>query len=88
MVKNLPANAGDCKGQGFYPWVEKIPWRRKWQPTAGILPGRFHRQKSLVGYGPWGLKESDTSERLNQILNYFLNLARQTSKWGGGDTFF
>ena len=22
---------------GFYPWVEKILWRRKWQPTPGFL---------------------------------------------------
>ena len=31
-----------CKRQkrgGFDPWVEKIPWRRKWQPTPGFLPG-------------------------------------------------
>ena len=32
------------------PWVEKIPWRRKWQPTPVFLPGKSHGQKSLVGY--------------------------------------
>ena len=36
------------------PWVRKIPWRRKWQPTPGILPGKSHGQRSLVGYNPWG----------------------------------
>ena len=41
------------KRRGFYPWVEKIPWRRKWQPTLGYLPGKFHGQRSLVGYSPW-----------------------------------
>ena len=51
-----------CKGRGFYPWVEKIPLRRKWQHTPRFLPGKFHRQKSLVGYGPWGLKKSDMTE--------------------------
>ena len=34
----------------FNPWVGKIPWRRKWQPTPVLLPGKFHGQKSLVGY--------------------------------------
>ena len=49
-VKNLPANAGRCKRRGFNPWVGKIPWRRKWQPTPVFLPGEFHGQRSLVGY--------------------------------------
>ena len=40
----------------------KIPWRRKWQPTAVFLPGKFHGQKNLVGYRPWGHKESDMTE--------------------------
>ena len=43
--------------------VRKIPWRRKWQPTAAFLPGKSHGQRSLVGYNAWGLKESDTTER-------------------------
>ena len=46
----------------FSPWVGKIPWRRKWQPTPVFLPGKFHRQRSLVDYNPWGCKESDTTE--------------------------
>ena len=28
------------------------------------LPGKFHGQRSLVGYSPWGSKESDMTERL------------------------
>ena len=35
---------------GFNPWVRKIPWRRKWQPTPVLLPGDFYGQRSLVGY--------------------------------------
>ena len=58
VVKNPPANTGDT---GFSPWVEKIPWRRKWQPTPLFLPGKSHGQRSLVGYSPWGCKESDTA---------------------------
>ena len=48
----------------FDPWVGKIPWRRKWQPTPVFLPGESHGWRSLVGYSPWGRKESDTTERL------------------------
>ena len=34
----------------FNPWVEKIPWRRAWQPIPVSLPGKSHGQGSLVGY--------------------------------------
>ena len=37
----------------FDPWVGRIPWRRKWKPTPVFLPGKFHGQRSLVGYSPW-----------------------------------
>ena len=50
-------------------WVWKIPWRRKWQPTPVFLPGEFHRQRSLVGFSPWGCKESDVTERLTPSLS-------------------
>ena len=50
---------------GFDPWVRKILWGRKWQPTPVFLPGKSHGQRSIVGYSPWGLKESDTTERLH-----------------------
>ena len=40
------------------PWVGKIPWRRKWQPTPVFLPGKSHGQRSLAGYNPWVAKES------------------------------
>jgi len=46
---------------GFSPWVRKIPWRRKWQPTPVFLPGEFRGQRSLAGYSPWGRIESDTT---------------------------
>ena len=48
----------------FDRWVGKIPWERKWQPTPVFLPGEPHGQRSLVGYSPWGPKESDRTERL------------------------
>ena len=36
----------------FDPWIRKIPWNRKWQPTPVFLPGESHGQRSLVGYSP------------------------------------
>ena len=45
-----------CRRHGFDPWVRKIPWRRKWQPTPVSLPGKSYGQRSLVGYSPWGHK--------------------------------
>ena len=44
--------------------VRKIPWRRKLHPTPVFMPGKSHGPRSLVGYNPWGRKESDTTERL------------------------
>ena len=45
-----------CRRQGFDPWVWKIPWRRKWQPTPVFLPRESHGWRSLVGYSPRGHK--------------------------------
>ena len=68
----LPRAHLQCGGPGFSPWVRKIPWRRKWQPTPVFLPGEFHGQRSLVGYSPWGRKESDTTERLHFHFRFSL----------------
>ena len=40
-------------------------WRRKWQLTPAFLPGEFHGQRNLVGYSPWGHKESAMTEHIN-----------------------
>ena len=61
-VKSLPA----MQQKGFDPWVRKIPWRRKWQPTPVFLPGKSHGWRSLVGYSLWGGKES---ERIGVAVN-------------------
>ena len=54
-----------CGKPGFNSWVGRIPWRRKWQPTPVLLPGKSHARRILVAYSPWGRKESDTTERLH-----------------------
>ena len=46
-------------------WVEYSEWRRQWQPTPVLLPGRSHGQRSLVGCSPWGCEESDRTEQLH-----------------------
>ena len=66
--------ACQCRGHkrlGFDPWVGKIPWRRKWQPTPVFSPGEFHGQRSLVGYSPWGCKESDLTKHTSRNLTYY-----------------
>ena len=55
-------DAGDV---GSIPLVGKMLCSRKWQPTPVFLPGKSHRQKILEGYSPWGHRESDMIERLN-----------------------
>ena len=60
-----------CRRCEFDPWVRKIPWRRKWQPTLVFLSGKFHGQRSPVGYSPWGGKELDTTQLLNNNNNGF-----------------
>ena len=54
VVKNLHANAGDSRDTDLN---RKVPWKRKWQLTPIFLPGKFHGQRSLVGYSPWSCKE-------------------------------
>ena len=67
VVKNLSASAGDLKRCEFNPWAGRVPWRRAWQPTPVLLPGESYGQRSLVGYSPWGCKESDTTEMTEHI---------------------
>ena len=63
-VKNLPAMQET--------WVQSLggedPWRRKWQPTPIVLPGRFHGQRSLTGYSSRGRKQSNPTEQITLSL--------------------
>ena len=63
--KESTCNAGNS---GFDPWVWRIPWRRAGQPTPVFLPGKFYGKRILVGYSPWGCKESDRTEWLTLSL--------------------
>ena len=64
---------------GFDPWVGRIPWRRKWQPTPVFLPGKSHGQRSLEGYSPWVLKELETTKQLST------HKGRQKTHWSVKD---
>ena len=74
------------KRHGFDPWVRKISWRREWQSTPAF-PGKFHGQRSLVGYSPWGHKESDMTDRLTLTLSRLIeqnelnNILKITGIW-------
>ena len=54
-----------------------LTWRRKWQSTPVLLPGKSHGQRSLVGYSPWGCKESDTTEQLHFTSLIILKLSKK-----------
>ena len=72
------------------PWFGKSPWRREQQPTPVFMPGESHGQRSLVGYSPWGFKESDMTERLNNTTRrgrdavLSKNLASDSDPGAGG----
>ena len=65
MVKNLPANAGDVRDTGLIPRSGRSPRVGNGNTLQYYLPGRFHGQRSLMGYSPWDHKESGTTEQLS-----------------------
>ena len=60
----------ECGRPEFNPWVRKIPWRRKWQPTPVLLPEKFHGWRSLVGYSPWGCLTARHCPSLNSFQHF------------------
>ena len=56
-------------------------WRRKWQPTPVFLPGESHGQRDLVGCGPWGCKESDTTEQLTHTHFAYIHAKYSLERW-------
>ena len=79
VLKEPTCQSRRCKRLGFDLWVGKIPWRRKWQPTPVFLPGKFHRERSMAGYSPWGHKESDMTEMTACMIGEFKILIRHPS---------
>ena len=56
----------------------KIPWRKAWQPTPVFLPGESPWQRSLVGYSPWGSKESDMTEWLSRVHIQYIFVSKES----------
>ena len=67
--KEFSGQCRRCTRSRFNPWVRKICGSRKWQPTPVFFPGKFHGQKSLVGYRPWSRQESDATARTCTLLS-------------------
>ena len=69
---------GRHRDDGSVPGRE-IPWRRAWQPAPVFLPGESHAQRNLVGYSPWGCKESDMTEQLYLLLHTYIQMGLKTN---------
>ena len=70
-----------CRRLGFNPWVGKIPWRRAWKPIPVFLLGKSHGQRSLVGCGSWGHKESDMAKATEHTDILMVSGASQAVQW-------
>ena len=63
-------------------WVQSLGWEDPLENEQPLLtpvfwPGKFHEQGSLMGYRPWGCKESGTTEQLSissEILYYYIHM--------------
>ena len=62
MVKNPSANTSDT---GLSPGLGRSPGEGNGNPLQHLAPGKSHGQRSLAGYIPWGHKELDKTEQLN-----------------------
>ena len=90
-VKN-PFAMQDDRRHVFGPWIRKIPWRRKWQPTPVFLPEKSHGQRSLAGHSPCGQEldltlmtkpppcsmKSDRERQISCDFIYMWNLKNKT----------
>ena len=75
--------ACQCSRHELDPWVRKIPWRRKWQPTPVYLPGKSLGKRRLAGYCPWGHKRVRHDLVIKQQTTIFLALSLLPSSHQG-----
>ena len=75
VVKNSPSIARRLKRCWFHPWVRKILWRRKWQPTPVFSPEEFHGQRCLACYSLYSCTESEMTEMtlLSKVFDYVVH---------------
>ena len=71
---NVSSKESNCqvRRRRFDPYVWKISWRRRWQPTPVFLPGKSHGHKSLAGYNPWGHRVRPSLVTKQQLFLYIL----------------
>ena len=75
MVKRLPTmQETQVSSLG-----QEDPWRRKWQPSLVLLPGKSHGWRNLVGYSPWGCKDLDTTEQLHSHFHEEISTTNTSS---------
>ena len=67
-------HSGSTPGSGSF-------LERGWLPTPVFLPGEFHGQRILMGWRPWGCKESDTTEWLTLSLSIGLCILHLILLW-------
>ena len=60
-----------CRKCRFSPWVGKVPWRKKCQPTPVFLPGKSHGQRTGWLYSPWG-RRSIKHDLVNDLPPYVM----------------
>ena len=71
QVVQLIRTSCQCNRCRFDPWVGKIPWRKKWQPTPEFLSGESHGLRSLAGYSPQGCR---VGHNWAHMYTYFLHI--------------
>ena len=81
VVKNLPANAGDIRDSSSVPGSGRSPGGGHGNPLQYSCLENPHGQRSLVGYSPWGRKESDMTERLTTITTFRLRVIAAPHKY-------
>ena len=83
VVKNPPTNAGDARDAGSIPGSGNCS-EKEMATHSSILAWEIHGQRSLVGYSPWGHKESDMTEhtktRASTIELYYLTLLEEVQE--------
>ena len=60
-----------CGRRRFDPWIRKIPWRRKWQPSLLLLPEKILWTEEYGRLHPWGHKVPDTTKQLSTHASYY-----------------
>ena len=77
MVKNPPANARDTRDEVSIPGQED-PLEKEMATYSSVLPEKFLGQRSVMGYCPWGRRESDMTNRLRILFKKHRNLSAST----------